>query len=93
MLAMVRHTRDNNEPFDKLLIFGTPEEPITCSHTHEDDIELQKRYKLQLWFIEFYKYLWYRLINSSIPKEEKLKANKEPESASASTREKQVQLE
>jgi hypothetical protein len=34
-----------------------------CSHRFEDDVELKKRYKVQLWFLNFYKYVTLLIMN------------------------------
>ena len=51
---------------------------LACAHTHNDDEELQRRYRLQLWFLNFCKYL-YMLIYTFEVRHEELKDADEDE--------------
>jgi len=42
---------------------------LACAHTHNDDEELQRRYRLQLWFLNFYKYVYSLICSVDIAEE------------------------
>ena len=44
-----------------------------CSHRYEDDQELQSRYKVQLWFLNFYKYVTLLIMSRDGESEDKIK--------------------
>lgn len=48
------------------------EEMVECTHVHEDDAELQKYYRIQIWFLDFYKHMYKLLLNSEISKDHQL---------------------
>jgi len=48
------------------------EDMVKCSHMHEDDDELQKHYRIQLWFLDFYKHVFRLLLDSEISRDQLL---------------------
>lgn len=44
----------------------TKSQLLACNHDYEDEAELQSRYRIQLWFLNFYKYIYCLIYTSKI---------------------------
>ena len=54
-------------PYDKYKNIPKKEEDmVECTHVHEDDAELQKHYRIQIWFLDFYKFMYKMLLSAEI---------------------------
>ena len=60
----------DGEPFDRTQNLpykhDKEQKKVSCSHKPSDDIELQKRYRIQIWFLNFYKYVCVLMMNSEL---------------------------
>lgn len=61
---------DGDRYASRAAIEGKKPEREPCSHTYKDDVELQKRYRLQLWYLNFCKYLRLVVLSNGIRQEE-----------------------
>jgi len=69
---------DGFAELDRTAMSKKKKEKVQCSHAFVDDVELQSRYRLQLWFLNFCKYL-YMLIYTFEVRREELKDAEEDE--------------